>query len=60
MAEYTVRRDMKLDGKTYGPGDAVPMERLMRERPELARKLLDQRRVVPKAITVDAPKRKER
>jgi len=47
MARMVARKPLRLHGKQYKPGDAVPVERLS---DKLRRQLIDQRRVVADAV----------
>ena len=52
MAEHRATRELTLFGRTYHRGEVVPMEKVEKQRPDLAKKLVDQHRVAPDAVHI--------
>ena len=57
MAESLARGPLTVNGQQFKAGQPVPLDRL---RPDLRKKLIDQRRVLPHTIAVNPGNRNER
>ena len=49
MAEHFARKDVTYNGKTYRAGQRVPLDKMPAD---LAKKLVDQKRVLPDSIRI--------
>jgi hypothetical protein len=45
--QYVARKPLTLSGRRYGAGEVVPMEDVL---PKARKQLIEQRRVLPKAV----------